>query len=386
MKPHSMEKSGLYLFSLFGFEVRLDWSWFFLAILVAWSLSVSYFPFNYPDLDTSTYWTMGIIGAIGLFLSIIFHELCHSLVGRHYGLPIAGIKLFIFGGVAEMREMPPSPKAEFMMAIAGPAFSIVIGILLYILFRAGTLANWPDEANGIIRYLGLINIIVGIFNLLPAFPLDGGRVLRSFLWWWKDDLRWATQVAARAGAGFGFGMILFGLLLVIQGAFISGLWMFLLGFFLQYLSKTSYQELLIRELFGNESIRKYVKTDPVAVNANITLQALVDDYFYKYYHKLYPVMEDEKLVGSISFNDIKQTQKEKWPSLRVREIMQTCPSENVIDADTKVIRVLQLMSAQNNGRLIVTKAGKLYGIITLKDLMSVIFIRMNLEIGEGERS
>ncbi|VVC75548.1 Putative zinc metalloprotease Rip3 [Aquicella siphonis] len=378
MPTNSTHRTGLHLFKLAGFEVKLDWSWLFLAILITWSLSAGYFPSSFPGLAPHTYWIMGIIGALGLFLSIILHELCHSLVGRHYGIPIEGITLFIFGGVAEMREMPPNPKAEFLMAAAGPLFSLVTGILLYYLFQFGAASNWPITMTGILRYLSLINIAVGIFNLLPGFPLDGGRILRSLLWWWKNDLKRATAIACQSGAALGFGMILFGILLLIQGIYISGLWMFLLGFFLQHISKMSYQDLLIREVFSGDPVRKYAKTRLVIVPPDITIQELVDHYFYRYYHKLYPVVENDELEGYISFNEIREIEKSEWTRLKVRQVMRKCGPDRVIDADTEVSKALQIITAQNQGRLIVTEHGKLYGIITLKDLLDIMTIRTGL--------
>lgn len=372
-------KSGIYLFTLFGFEVRLDWTWFFLAILVAWTLAVGYFPVAFKGLSITTYWIMGIFGAVGLFLSIILHELSHSLVGRYYGLPIAGIKLFIFGGVAEMSDEPPSPKAEFFMAIVGPIFSIVLGIFFNFLFQVGLQARWPIPINGVLHYLGIINFMVGIFNLFPGFPLDGGRVLRSLLWWWKKDLKWATKVASYGGTGMGYGLIFFGILLFIRGSFIGGLWLFLIGFFILQISKMSYQQLLVKEAFRGESIRKYVKTDPITVQPNLTLQELIDNYFYKYHHKLYPVTENARLVGYITLNEIKQHPREKWPYFQIRDIMVKCTPENTIDVTTEVTQVLQKMSDQKKSRLIVTDHNQLYGVITLKDLIEIVSIKMSLE-------
>ena len=185
---------------------------------------------------------MGVCGALGLFGSIVFHELCHSLVARRYGLPIKGITLFIFGGVAEMEDEPQNPKTEFLMAAAGPASSV----LLFLIFHGLSMATenaWPTVVNGVISYLGWINGTLAIFNLLPAFPLDGGRVLRSALWKYKDDLRWATLVASRTGSLFGFGMIFLGILSLLRGNFIGGVWWFVIGMFLRNTSQMSYRNL-----------------------------------------------------------------------------------------------------------------------------------------------
>lgn len=379
MSKDNTYKSGIHLFNLFSFEVRFDWSWIFLAVLISWTLATSYYPANFPNLNQNTYWVMGIIGALGLFLSIIFHELCHSLVGRYYGVSFTGITLFIFGGIAEMRDAPQNPKTELLMSLAGPLFSIIFGVVLYFLFQLGSYAKWPLEINGVISYLSMINIVVGIFNLIPGFPLDGGRVFRSILWWWTGDLKWATLIACRGGIVLSLAMIFFGILLFLQGVFISGLWIFLLGFFLQHLSKTSYQDLMIRELFHGECIKNYAKTPPIAVQSNITLQDLVDNYFCKYYHKLYPVIKNGLLVGCISFNEIRQEPKEKWPELQVEQVMLKNYFDLVIDGKADMIQVLQKMQSQKISRMIVTDHGELYGVITLKDLMDIILMKLSLK-------
>lgn len=379
MSNNNVYKSGLHLFNLFGFEVRLDWSWLFLAVLICWTLATGYYPANFPNLPPNTYWIMGIIGTLGLFLSIIFHELCHSLVGRYYGISFTGITLFIFGGIAEMRDAPQNPKIELLMSIAGPLFSLIFGLVLYFLYHIGYSSHWPLEINGVISYLSMINIAVGIFNLIPGFPLDGGRVFRSILWWWTGDLKWATLIACRGGIVLSMAMIFFGVLLFLQGAFISGLWMFLLGFFLQHLSKVSYQDLMIRETFHGECIRNYVKTTPVTVQSNITLQDLVDNYFCKYYHKLYPVIKNGLLVGCISFTEIRQVPKDKWPDLQVEQVMPQNYSDIVVDANADMIQVLQKMQSQKITRMMVTDHGELYGVIALKDIMDIILMKLSLK-------
>ena len=180
------------LFKIFGFSVNIDASWFILAIFIIWSLAKGVFPEYFKGLSSKTYWWMGAGGAFGLFASIIFHELCHSIVAVRYGLPMKGITLFIFGGVAEMSDEPPSPKAEFLMAIAGPVSSVVLGLVFYLIYFAGQRWGWPMPVNGVFSYLTWLNFVLAGFNMLPAFPLDGGRVFRSILWGAKRDLRWAT--------------------------------------------------------------------------------------------------------------------------------------------------------------------------------------------------
>ncbi len=371
--------SGFHLFNLAGFEVRLDPSWFFLAILICWTLAAGYFPFHYPELAQSTYWIMGVLGALGLFLSIILHELCHSLVGRHYGIPIRGITLFIFGGIAHMNDMPPNPKSEFFMAIVGPLFSIFLAGILLMVFELGTNLNWSTAVLGTIQYLSVINFVLGIFNLLPGYPLDGGRVFRSILWWWKGDIKWATNIAGKGGIALGYGLMFFGIIQFVLGALIAGMWMFVLGFFLSRISKMSYQQVVIREMFHDEPVKKYAKTNPVTVEPDISINQLMEDYFYHHYHKLYPVVKNGKLEGCITLNAVKQTKKEHWSSLKVRDVMQTCDEDIIVDADTKVTNVLEMMLSQNINRMMITENNKLYGIITLNDLREMISVRTEFE-------
>src|SRR4030042_3666580 len=191
------------LFKLLGFEVRIDASWIVIAVLVTWSLAQGAFPSWYPNLAPETYWIMGVVGALGLFVSIVAHEFCHSLVARKFGMSMKGITLFIFGGVAEMGDEPPTAKAEFWMAVVGPLSSLFIGGVCYLIYLGGRQGGWPLPVYGVIYYLAYINALLAIFNLIPAFPLDGGRILRSMLVGIKGNLRWGARHRSAIGAGFG---------------------------------------------------------------------------------------------------------------------------------------------------------------------------------------
>jgi len=367
------------LFKLLGFEVGIDLSWIVLAFLIAWSLSVGLFPVHFKGLSTGTYWLMGIIGAAGLFVSIILHELSHSLVARRYGMPMKGITLFIFGGVAQMTDEPTSPKGEFMMAIVGPLSSIAIGLVFYLIYTLGKQGGWPQPVNGVVGYLALINGILAGFNLIPAFPLDGGRILRSILWGIKGNIRWATRVASAIGSGFGIVLIVLAVFQLFQGNFIGAMWWFLIGMFLRGAAKASYQQLMVRNALQGEPVRRFMNADPVTVPPSLSVKDLVEDYVYRYHYKMFPVVDDGKLLGCVSTKEVKDVPHEQWEKKRVEELTAGCTSDNTLTPDTDAVKALSLMNRTGISRLMVTEGDRLAGIITLKDLLKFLSLRMELE-------
>ncbi|MDY6844573.1 MAG: site-2 protease family protein, partial [Thermodesulfobacteriota bacterium] len=314
------------IFTLLGFDVYIDLSWIIIAVLIIWSLSKGFFPFYYKGLSSGDYWIMGIAGALGLFLSIIFHELSHSLVSRRYGIPMKGITLFIFGGVAEMSDEPPSAQAEFMMAIAGPISSIIIGLVFWGL--SSFAAGWYKPASIVFQYVFYINILLAVFNLIPAFPLDGGRVLRSILWGLKQNLRWATRISSTIGIAFGVFLIIVGVIHILNGSFISGMWWALIGIFLHGAAKNAYQQLITRRALEGERVKRFMKKDPVVISPSLSVHTLVEEYIYKYHYKMFPIVESERLIGCVSTRQVKEIPKEEWERKTVREIAVQCSSEN----------------------------------------------------------
>jgi Zn-dependent protease/CBS domain-containing protein len=369
------------LFSLFGFSVRVDASWLIVAFLAAWTLAQGLFPQYYKGLAPSTYWWMGVAGAAGLFVSIVFHECCHSLVARRYGLPISGITLFVFGGVSEMTEEPRSPRVEFFMAAAGPASSFVLAAIFY-LCSLGVRSGVPLPVYGVIAYLGYVNVLLGCFNLLPAFPLDGGRVLRSALWRAKGNLRWATRVATRIGSAFGAGMILVGVVTFVAGNFVGGVWWFLIGMFLRSASIMSYRQLLIKGALEGEHVRELMKSDLVTIGPSVTLDRLMDDYIYRYPYKMFPVVDGGRLFGVVSVNQLREIPREEWAFRTVKDVAATCTEVNTIEPDADAIKALEKMNKTSSGRLMVVERGRLVGILALRDLLS--FLSRRLDLGPME--
>jgi Zn-dependent protease/CBS domain-containing protein len=369
----------LKLFKLLGFEVKIDASWLIIAVLVTWSLAKGAFPYWYPHLAPATYWIMGVVGALGLFISIVAHEFCHSLVARKFGMPMKGITLFIFGGVAEMGDEPPTAKAEFTMAIVGPLSSLVIAGVFYLIYRAGVTAGWGTPVNAVNGYIAYINAILAAFNLLPAFPLDGGRVLRSILWGIKDNLRWATRVSSAIGTVFGLGLIFLGVVQFIGGNVIGGVWMFLIGLFLRSAAQMSYQQLLVRKALEGEPVRRFMNADPVTVQDSITIAKLVEDYIYKYHYKMFPVMAGDKLVGCITTRQVKEIPREAWDRETIREAAGPCSEENTISPSTDAIKALAMMNQSGVSRLMVVDRGRLVGLVTLKDLLDFFSLKVELE-------
>lgn len=368
------------LFTLLGFEVRIDLSWIIIAVLVAWSLSTGIFPFQIKDLSTGTYWVMGILGALGLFFSVVVHEFSHSLVARKYGLPVKGITLFLFGGVAEMSAEVPSPKAEFLMAVTGPLTSIGMAILFYGAYAAGIGAGLARPVNGVLGYLAVINAILAAFNLLPAFPLDGGRVLRSLLWSWKKNLRWATRVSSRIGGGFGVLLIVLGVFSVLRGNFIGGMWWCLIGMFLHGAARMSYRQLVLRRALEGEPVRRFMKTEPLTVPASTSLSELVEDYIYKHHYKMFPVVEDgRRLIGCVTSRQVKEFSRDEWPSKTVGEIADSCSADNRVGPDEDAMKALSTMNRTGSSRLMVVEGERLVGILTLKDMLNFLSLKIEME-------
>ncbi|HZT71931.1 MAG TPA: site-2 protease family protein [Terriglobia bacterium] len=372
------------LFRMFGFAVRVDSSWLVIAVLITWSLAVGFFPHTYPGLTSAEYWLMGVSGAILLFVSIIVHELAHSIVARKHGLPMKGITLFIFGGVAEMDQEPPSAKAEFLMAIAGPLTSIVVGAIFYIL-AAVTRGSWPVVAVGVFAYLAWINWILAAFNMVPAFPLDGGRVLRSLLWQWKNNIWQATRIAAAIGSGFGMLLMAFGVYRLLIGDFIGAVWWFLIGMFLRGAAQGSYQQLLVQRILQGEPIRRFMNTSPVTVSPAISLEDLVENYIYRYHYKMFPVVnEANELLGCVTTREVRNVPRSEWAQNSVQAVMRAYCDDDTVTPDTDAIKALAKMRKSQNSRLMVVQDGHLLGVLTLKDLLDFLTTKLEMESGTSE--
>jgi Zn-dependent protease/predicted transcriptional regulator len=367
------------LFTLLGFRVSIDTSWFFLAVLVTWSFATGVFPAWNPSLSTVTYWLMGAAGAVGFFLSIVTHELAHSIVARRHGVAMRGITLFIFGGVAEMTDEPPSAQAEFRVAIAGPLSSTVIALACLVAARAARTLEWPVPIEGVFFNLGVINGVLVLFNLIPAFPLDGGRVLRSALWSWKKNLTWATFITSRIGVGFSYALMGWGVLRVIDGDHIGGIWSFLIGLFLRGAANMSYQQIAVRRSLEGESVRRFMRTDPITAPADISIENLVQNYVYHYHYKMFPVVEGESLLGCIRTSEIKQIPRDEWGRYTVRDVTIPVCEENSVVPDVAAARALAKMRQSGTSRLLVIENGRLAGVITLRDLLAYLSLKIELE-------
>jgi Zn-dependent protease/CBS domain-containing protein len=369
----------LTLFRLAGFEVRIDLTWLIIFSLIVWSLASGAFPDAYPGLSRTAYWSMGLAGATALFLSIILHELAHAIVARRYGLQVRSITLFIFGGVADLREEPPSPRAEMRMAAAGPATSLALAALLLAAAAGGRASGLSAPVWGVVAYLGWMNVALFVFNMLPAFPLDGGRILRAWLWKRSGDLRAATRTATASGNALGIVLMALGVLALVMGHFITGFWWLLIGFFIRSAGQVSYHQLFIRETLAGEQVRTFMTANPVTVPRAISVKDLVEKYVFKYHHKLYPVMEQERLVGCVTMQAIRELPSEEWDRQTVGAIAEPCSPENTISPDEEAMEALARMSRDRRSRLLVMREGRLEGIVTLSDLLKFLSLRMEFD-------
>ena len=372
------------LFRIFGFTISMDWSWLILAALITWSLAGVFFPQVAPMLSVESYWVMGVLGALGLFFSIVFHELSHSLIARQYGMQMKGITLFIFGGVAEMTDEPPSPKAEFWMAIAGPISSLLLAAGLFIawLVLNATTATASALGTGIgavLFFLWTVNFILVLFNIVPAFPMDGGRVLRSALWAWKGNLRWATRVSSSFGSGFGILLMVLGVIEILMGGLMSGVWWLLIGWFIRNAARQSYQQLVMRESLEGEPVSKFMNTSPVTVDPSVTLDELVEGYVYRHGFAMFPVVQNGALLGCVHVQQVKHLPREEWPRRQVGEVMSACSLDNIVSPGTDAVQVLSQMRRTGQSRVMVVQDSRLVGVVTLKDLLKFLALKVELE-------
>jgi Zn-dependent protease/CBS domain-containing protein len=347
--------------------------------LIVWSLASGVFPETYPGLGRGTYWAMGLAGAAALFLSIILHELAHAVVARRHGLRVRAITLFIFGGVADMNEEPPTARAELRMALAGPAASLAIAIVLLLAAGIARAAGSDALVWPVVSYLGVMNVALAAFNMLPAFPLDGGRVLRAWLWRRSGNLRAATRSAAGAGNVLGMILMALGVVTLILGHFITGFWWILIGFFIRSAGQVSYHQLFIRETLAGEHVRSFMTANPVTVPRVISVKELVEKYVFRYHHKLYPVMEQDRVVGCVTMQAIRDLPPDEWERQTVGAIAEPCGPDNTITPDEEAMEALARMSRDRRSRLLVMSGGTLEGVVTLSDLLKFLSLKMEFE-------
>lgn len=374
-----MFSRGIPLFNLSGFQVKLDPSWLLLAVLMAWSFSAGVFPFTYPGLSTGTYLGMGAGMVLGLFLSITLHEFAHAWVARCFGLPMSGITLFLFGGVAEMSDDSPSPMAELLMALAGPATSVIILLVCITLTLTGNTYGWPVAVTGVSQYLAIMNGVVIVFNMVPAFPLDGGRVLRALLWQWKHNLKWATRIASRFGGWFGLLLVFLGLFNILKGNIVGGIWWVLIGIFLQRAADSSYQQVLLRKQLQGEPVSRFMQKNVIAVPMPITIQELVERYFYRHYFTGYPVVMHGRLLGFISVRQVEDLPKSEWKNRLVADLMRPIEPEQMISPEQDTMTALSRMNQTGQSKLMVVDNNRLVGLLSLKDLLHFFAMKIALE-------
>lgn len=360
----------LRLGKVLGIEITLHISWFLVFALLTWGLAADYFPQTVPNYATHMYWILGASSALLLFLSVLLHEICHSLVAKYYKIPVRGISLFFFGGVSQIPDEDISPKIEILMAGAGPTFSIVFATFcLYLqqfITGAGPLA--------VLVYVTRINYMLGIFNFMPAFPLDGGRVMRSIIWWKTKDFQLATKIASTSGKIFASFLIFIGIFGILTG-FPGTVWFVLLGTFLYFLAEMGFEQVLIKKSLDKLKVKDIMVKRPTHLKPDQTIYDVIHDQFLHEPHEAYPVMKRGKLVGILTTRDIQSIMKELRKNMKVQEVMKK-PRAKAKPND-KVYPLLTKMAQEKINIIPVFKLGRLVGILRQEDIIQYVRIHVN---------
>jgi len=357
------------LFSLNGFDIRVDPSWLIIASLVTWSLSQQYFPDVLPDAPETTYLLMALLGMLGLFGSLLLHELAHSVVARQLGVPIKSITLFIFGGLAEMEAEPASARDEFWIAVAGPALSFCLAFGFWAFAQTVWLAFDATAFVEVLSYLAIINLVLALFNLVPAFPLDGGRILRAYLWHRNGNAMAATQTAAKSGTVFAYFLMALGVFALFQGALMAGLWQLMIGGFVLIAARSSVTSLMARNAFEGKTVRELMSRDPVTVGPETTLSAFANQIMLGKGVTFAPVVERSVLLGHFDQSVLSGIDRENWANTRVGDVYVGLDQGVMIAPELPVPDLLEIISKTGRRKFMVVSDHHLYGVITLADLI-----------------
>ena len=373
--------SAFNLGSFFGIQFRLHYTWFIVFILITASLSWRFFPLSYPDWSLALYWVVGIITSLLFFGSVVAHELAHSLVGRANGIPVKSITLFVFGGVSLMTREATRARDELLMAGAGPACSLAIGGLfglLYLITR-DVVAPLADMA----FLLAGVNLVLAAFNLIPGFPLDGGRVFRSLLWRITGNYRRSTQVATRVGQGVGYLFILGGILIAFLQPFewnwFSGLWLAFIGWFLENAASTSYRQAQWRETLQGFSAAQVMTSDCPVISPDVTFGQLARGYFFTSRHQCFLVADEGRLEGVLML-DVESIPRQDLAVTRVRELMTPIDQLRMAHPEQNALSVLDEMNERDLNQMAVVGEGGVMGLITRDSLLRMPRTRSGLGI------
>jgi Zn-dependent protease/CBS domain-containing protein len=371
---------GIRVGRILGFEINIDWSWLIVFFLVVYTLARGFFPVAYPGFTTTTSWALGLIAAALLFVSVLIHELSHSVVARRFGTPVKGITLFLFGGVSQTSDEPRSAREEFWMAIVGPLTSFGIAIVFYGIGLAAVNLQWPVPVIALVGYLAWINGLLGVFNLVPGFPLDGGRVLRSIIWGATGNLKRATQLASYAGQGFGFVLIAFGLTRILAGDAIGGIWLIFIGWFLTGAARSSYQQVLIRDALSGVRVEQVMTTDVPMIPADLSVRQFVDEHLLKHEYSCYPVVEPgtDNVTGVIGAEEIRTVPSSDWSTARVGQISHKIDNGYKVTADEDAWHAVAKLSSPEVCRLLVMENEHLRGTIGRDAVYRLVETKMRL--------
>lgn len=359
---------------LFGIELKLDHSWFIIFVLLVWSLSGEYFPKIHPGWSTEVYWAMGVVTALLFFASVVAHELAHSFVSQAQGVPVRDIALFIFGGAAHISEEPKSARHEFLMALAGPAASLVLAALFGLLWLVSLTAS--PLLHALAGWLAWINLALGLFNLIPGFPMDGGRVFRAIVWSITGNLQRATQIAASLGGLVAYGFIFWGIWQIFNGNWANGLWVSFIGWFIANASTASYQQVALRELLAGHTVRKVMMTDCPHLLPRLTLDVVVDHVVLPSGRRCFPVVEHEQLRGLLTLHRIKKVPRDRWTTTRVEDVMIPLAELKTVRSEDELVTVIKQMTAEDINQFpVVDGAGRLVGMVARDNVLAFLRIR-----------
>jgi len=357
-----------------GIPIYLHFSWLIIFGLIVWTLSTGYFPAKYPDLPASSYWAKGLVASLLFFVSILLHELGHAVVALRHGLRTRSITLFIFGGVARLEKDPKDGRAEFWMAAAGPAVSLALAALFYL---SATLPFVGPSTAAVAKYLALINLILALFNLVPAFPMDGGRLLRGALWGSIGKAR-ATRIASGAGTFFAFALIFTGVFSFLRGDALGGVWYVLIGWFIKDASVASYQQVRIDEALQGVTVRDAMVDAVVTIPASSSVAEVAREQFMRTGYGGYPVTRGDAVVGLLCLKDVLGLSADDRETTSVQGAMRPLTEDIVTEPDAPLPVALARMAQAGTARLLVMHGERLVGLLTMHGVIRRLKVREEL--------